>query len=116
MIITEISKGDVAIIAFNGTLDASSAPELRKNRALNDPLQTVVVDLQKLDFIDSSGLGAIVGVARLKDDRRFGILLSCMNDRVRKVFEITNAQKLFHIFDDTKAAVEYGATRQSTCK
>jgi hypothetical protein len=35
-----------------------------------------------------------------------------MNDKVRRTFETTKAQRLFHIFDDTSAAVDFAATRQ----
>lgn len=113
MIITETMNGNVAILSLTGTLDAATATGFRNSRSISDPAQTVVLDMQKLDFIDSSGLGAVVGAARIKHNRRTGILLSCMNDKVRKVFEITNAHKLFHIFDDTEAAIEYGSTQQS---
>ncbi len=111
MIITETSNGSIAIVALSGTLDAASSPKLAGNGAIGNPRQTVVLDLEKVDFIDSSGLGAIIGALRKKSAMKAQLLLSCMNDRVRRVFEITNAQKLFHIFDDTAAAVEYAETR-----
>ncbi|AOS84175.1 hypothetical protein BIU88_08555 [Chlorobaculum limnaeum] len=111
MIITETSNDGIAIVALEGTLDALSAPELRNIRSVTDPEKTVILDLEKVDFIDSSGLGAIVGATRVKLDPARGVVLACLNDRVRKVFEITNAQKLFHIFDDTSAAVDFAATR-----
>jgi len=116
MIITETSNGSIAIVALEGTLDALSAPELRNNRMVIDPDKMVVIDLEKVDFIDSSGLGALVGALRQKHHKTCGIILTCMNGHVRKVFEITNAQKLFHIFDDTMAAVEYAANQQGTGK
>ncbi|NTV67325.1 MAG: STAS domain-containing protein [Chlorobaculum sp.] len=113
MTITETSKIGIAILSLYGTLDALSAPELRNNRSIIDPEKTVVIDLQQVDFIDSSGIGAIVSASRQKRQPSGGIVLACMNDRVRKVFEITNAQKLFHIFDDTTAAVDFASSRQS---
>ncbi|NTV67323.1 MAG: STAS domain-containing protein [Chlorobaculum sp.] len=112
MNITETSNGAIAIVAIEGRLDALSAPELRNNRSVIDPEKTVVLNLEKLDFMNSTGLGAIVGALNQKLQPDFGIVLSCMNDDVRSVFEITNVQKLFHIFDDTAAAVEFATTRQ----
>ena len=112
MNITETSSGSIAIVTLDGSLDALSAPELRNNRSVIDPEKTVVLDLEKLYFINSTGLGAIVGALNQKLQPAFGIVLSCMNDNVRSVFEITNAQKLFHIFDDTAAAVVFATTRQ----
>lgn len=113
MIITETSKNGVAIVAIEGALDVLSAPELRDNRSVSDPEKTVVLDLERVDFMDSNGLGVIVGASREKRQRACDIVLSCMNDKVRRTFEITNAQRLFHIFDDTSAAVDFATTRQS---
>ncbi|MBN1929759.1 MAG: STAS domain-containing protein [Chlorobiaceae bacterium] len=116
MIITETTQNGISVVTLNGTLDALSCPEFRANPAVGDPGQTVVLDLEKVDFIDSSGLGSIVGAARKKRQQECDLFLACMNDKVRKVFEITNAQKLFHIFDDTGAAVEFAAMQQEACK
>ena len=114
MNITETSNGTIAIITIDGRLDALSAPEFRNNRSVIDPEKKVVLDLEKLDFIDSTGLGAIIGALSQKLQPTSGIVLSRMNDDVRSVFEITNAQKLFHIFDDTAAATDFAATCQNT--
>lgn len=113
MNITETSNGAIAIIAIDGRLDALSVPEFRNNRSVIDPEKKVVLDMEKLDFIDSTGLGAIVGALSQKLQPASGIVLSCMNDDVRSVFEITNARKLFHIFDDTDAATDFAASRQN---
>ncbi|MCF8383064.1 MAG: STAS domain-containing protein [Chlorobium sp.] len=110
MTITETSDGSITIVALCGTIDSSTAPELHKSPAIADTLRSVVIDLEKVDFLDSSGLGALVGTLRLKQEAKAAVLLSCMNPRVRKVFDITGTVKLFHIFDDTSAAVEYAAT------
>ncbi|RXK85016.1 anti-sigma factor antagonist [Chlorobaculum sp. 24CR] len=112
MIITETSANGIVIVALEGRLDALSAPKLRGSPPVADPKTAVVLDLEKVDFMDSSGLGAIVGAAREKGDPACGIVLSCMNNKVRRTFETTNAQRLFHIFDDTSAAVDFAATRQ----
>lgn len=109
MTITETPEGSISIIALCGTIDASTAPELHKSPAIADASRTVVIDLAKVDFLDSSGLGALVGTLRLKQEADAGVLLACMNQRVRKVFDITGTIKLFHIFDDTAVAVEYAA-------
>ena len=113
MNITETSNGAIAVVALEGRLDVLSVSVFRSNRSVIDPEKTVVLDLEKLDFIDTSGLGAIVGAARVKRDPACGIVLSCMNDQVRRTFALTNTQKLFHIFDDTGAAIDFAAARQS---
>ncbi|NTW52131.1 MAG: STAS domain-containing protein [Chlorobiaceae bacterium] len=107
MNISETQAGSITIVAITGTLDASTTKELLKSPAISNPAQSVVMDLEHLDFLDSSGLGALIGTLRKKRERSAETLISCMNDRVRRVFEITNAHRIFHIFDDTAAAVDY---------
>ena len=107
MTITETPKGIITVVALNGALDASTAPELQKSPAITNASQTVVIDLEHVNFLDSSGLGALVGTLRKKREMSAETLLSCMNERIGQVFEITNAYRLFHIFDDTSAAVDY---------
>jgi anti-sigma B factor antagonist len=113
MIITETPEGCITIVALNGTLDASTAPELQKSPAINNASQTVVIDMEHVDFLDSSGLGSLIGTLRKKRNMSAETLLSCMNERISQVFEITNAHRLFHIFDDTSAAVDYATQLNS---
>lgn len=110
MTITETTGSTHTIVTICGTLDASTAPDFRNSPAIADPSRTVVIDLDRMDFLDSSGLGALVGVLRRKQEANATILLSCMNPPVRKVFDITGTCKLFHIFDDTDAANDYAVT------
>ncbi len=112
MIITETSKGDIAILAPDGKLDHDSAPEIRQNRSIIDPDKMVVIDLEKVDFIDDSGLGAIICALRNKRNANGVTVLSGMNHRLRIIFEITNIHKLFNIFDDVAPTIEYLETRQ----
>jgi anti-sigma B factor antagonist len=107
MNITETPKGSITIVALNGSLDASTVAELQKSPALTNVSKSVVIDLEHIDFLDSSGLGALIGTLRKKREMKAETLLSCMNDKISQVFEITNAHRLFHIFDDTSAAVDY---------
>jgi len=113
MTITETLSSGITIVELCGTIDASTAPELQRNRTISDPTQTIVIDLARLDFLDSSGLGALVGTLRRKEESGAIVLLACMNQKVRRVFDITNTVRLFHIFDDTSAAVEFAVTHKT---
>ncbi|MEE9904826.1 MAG: STAS domain-containing protein [Chlorobium sp.] len=110
MTITETLSSGITIVELCGTIDASTAPELQRHQAISDPTQTIVIDLARLDFLDSSGLGAIIGAARRKEESGANMLLSCMNQKVRRVFDITGTVRLFHIFDETAAAIDYATT------
>jgi len=104
MNISEKSINNYTILSLQGILNASSAPKLKTYIAGLPDEQSLVIDLENIEFLDSSGLGALVGIARKKKTTNTVIKLAGMNDRVKKVFEITQAYTLFDIYDDVSVA------------
>ncbi|HSO95120.1 MAG TPA: STAS domain-containing protein [Acidimicrobiia bacterium] len=89
------------ILAVTGEIDVATSPELRRELhqlADREPTQ-LVLDLEGVSFIDSSGLGVLVGVLkRLREEDRGDILvLEGLQEPVRKVFDITGLTELFTI-------------------
>jgi len=84
-----------------GEIDVATAPELRRHlHDLADRNPTVLVlDLHGVTFIDSSGLGVLVGVLkRLREkDRGDVLVLEGLQDTVQKVFDITGLTDLFQV-------------------
>ena len=106
MNINEKTINNYKILSLQGILNASSAPQLKTYIAGLPEEQSIVVDLENVEFLDSSGLGALVGIARKKRTSNAVVKLARMNERVKKVFEITQANTLFDIYDDVSAAAE----------
>jgi anti-sigma B factor antagonist len=106
MNISEKNINNYKILSLQGILNASSAPILKTYIAGLPDTQSIVFDLENVEFLDSSGLGALVGIARKKKTSNAVIKLARLNERVKKVFEITQAYTLFDIYDDVSAAAE----------
>ena len=106
MNISEKTVNNYKILSLQGILNASSTPTLKTCIAGFPDEQSIVIDLEKVDFLDSNGLGALIGIARKKKASNATIKLARMNERVKKVFEITQAYTLFDIYDDVSAAAE----------
>ena len=104
MNISEKNVNNYTILSLQGILNASSAPKLKTYIAGLPDEQSLVIDLENIEFLDSSGLGALVGIARKKKTTNTVMKLARMNERVKKVFEITQAYTLFDIYDDVSAA------------
>ena len=89
------------ILAVAGEIDVATSPELRRElHQLADREPTgLVLDLSDVTFIDSSGLGVLVGtLKRLREEDRGDILvLEGLQEPVRKVFDITGLTDLFAI-------------------
>jgi len=65
--------------------------------------QNVILDLEKVEFVDSSGLGAMVSA--LKATSRDGNLVLCnVTDEVKSVLELTRLYRIFDITSDVKEA------------
>jgi anti-sigma B factor antagonist len=83
-------NGDVAVLSAQGEVDVATAPVLRRALDGLDPAaQTVVVDLAGVTFLDSTGLGVLIGARR-----RFlpsGVRMLVINaiPTVWRVFKIT---------------------------
>lgn len=100
--------GDVLIVTvLDARIDAAVAVRF-KNRVMElttAPSERVILDLSHVEFLDSSGLGAVVGAMKqLGRSRKLD--LAGLTPTVEKVFRITRMDRVFRIFPNTKAAIE----------
>ena len=79
------------IVKPAGELDAYSAPQLRKilDEVLDGSVQRVAVDLAAISFIDSTGLGVLVGAARRAKAQGAEVVLDSPSHSVHRVLQIT---------------------------
>jgi anti-sigma B factor antagonist len=88
------------VLHVRGEIDVATSPELRRElHQLLDRGGPIVVDLHDLTFIDSSGLGVLVGTLQRVRERGRGeqLVLAGLQDPVRRVFDITGLSELFVI-------------------
>jgi anti-sigma B factor antagonist len=64
----------------------------------------VVVDLTDVEFIDSTGLGALVGARTAAADQGGTVALVCTQPRILKLFTITGLDSVFEIYSSVAAA------------
>ena len=99
--------GHWAVARVDGDVDIATAPRVREHliALLTDRSPFVVVDLDGVGFLDSTGLGVIVGV--LKRARTLGgdLRLVCTQPSVRRVFEITALDRTMPLAASVEEAV-----------
>jgi anti-sigma B factor antagonist len=90
-LVSRVASDDHVILAVAGEIDISSAEKFSDGvRALTAGENgEVVLDLRGCDFIDSTGLRALILLARELRARGQTLVLSGLNDGPRRVFEIT---------------------------
>jgi anti-anti-sigma factor len=95
----------VKVIQLSGNLNAHNSHELRESvlETLESGTKIVLVDCEKVTFIDSSGLGALV--LAFKSFREVGtrMVICSINEQVRILFELTSMDKVFEIFPNQDA-------------
>ena len=88
------------IVTVHGEIDVATSPRLKTELVslLDRDARTIVLDLSATTFIDSSGLGVLVGaLKRLREHNGDAIVLRGLQEPVRRVFEITGLTDLFRI-------------------
>jgi anti-sigma B factor antagonist len=92
--ITVRNEGDVVIAAITGEIDISTVARLRERLyELADNGGTLIVDLNRVEFIDSTGLGALVGTARRIAEHGGSLYAVCAQPQPRRLLWVTGVDK-----------------------
>lgn len=96
----EVSELDGwTVVSVSGEVDLYSAPDLRSTLA--EMLETgrvhLVVDLTWVEFIDSSGLGVLIGTFKRARNQGGEVRVVVDDPRVKKVFEVTSLDRVFRV-------------------
>lgn len=106
-------SGSWTVARLAGDLDITTAPALREQLvgAITDGRTRIVLDLGDVGFLDSTGLGVIVGV--LKRARTLGgdLRLVCPRSSIRKVFEITALDRTMPLAATLEEALDEESVR-----
>lgn len=107
--ITTERNDDECYLAPDGEVDVYTAPRLKEAlvNAIEGGCINVVVDLEKVGFIDSSGLGVLVSALRRARERSGSVRIVCTRESILKIFRITGLDKVFPIFADVAEARKF---------
>jgi anti-sigma B factor antagonist len=101
----EVSPRETStVVSVAGDIDIQTAPALRERLAAVAEARVVVVDLSAVGFLDSSGVGALVGAADAMRADGGSLRLACPPPRVQKVFRISRLAEVIPIYDDVDEA------------
>ena len=98
----------IHVCGVSGELDAYTAPELRDalDNQLAEEHSTIVVDLTDLTYLDSTGLGILVGTAKKCRQAGGDLAVVCTRDNLLKIFNISGTHEILNVVDGVDAAVE----------
>lgn len=96
------TSGTTTIVSVRGDVDVATSPQLRAElqTAIDAHAQEVVVDVNEMDFIDSAGLGVLIGALKRAREANVRLVLRGVQPSPRKVLGITGLDDMFTIEGD----------------
>jgi anti-sigma B factor antagonist len=100
------SDAGVEVVLVEGELDIATAPRLISvlNRAVQEALRSLVVDLSDVNFMDSTGLALLINAHRRLTRRSKGFAVVCPPGPLLRVFEVTDMVETLHVCPDRDSA------------
>jgi anti-sigma B factor antagonist len=101
------SEGDCTVVEVGGEIDLYSAPRLRDQLIdlVADGKYHLILDMERVDFLDSTGLGLLVGALKRVEVHGGSLRLVCTREHILKIFRITGLTKMFPIHASVDEAV-----------
>ncbi|MBC8484335.1 MAG: STAS domain-containing protein [Actinobacteria bacterium] len=101
------------VLVVLGDLDLAGAPRLRQAVVSETAtgIRHLVLDLTAVDFIDSTGLGVVVGALRRLRAHDAELSLVCPEPRIRRVFEMCDLDRVFTLHATLDDAVPAGGSQ-----
>jgi len=99
--------GDAVVVSIEGSVDIQSSPELRGELkvALDGKTPKLVVDMERVSFVDSSGLATLIEAMQRMLPYEGKLLLCNLSKTVQGVFELANLDTIFKITGSRDAAL-----------
>jgi len=97
----------VTVVAPTGRLDVAGAPALKDaiSEAVKDGTPRVVIDMEGISFVDSTGLGSVIAALKQIRSSQGDLRLAAPNQQVRVVLELTTLDRVFPYYSTVEEAL-----------
>ena len=102
-----IRDGDKLLVGLDGELDHFCAQSVRRelDSQIADPtIRQLILDFSGLTFMDSSGIGVILGRYRILRERGGAVAVIHMNEQVSRIFHMSGMGKVIRQLDGKQEA------------
>lgn len=106
---------DLYILKPTGFFDAQNGTDLRNRigSVLAENPRDILIDCHDVDFIDSSGFGALVSALKRVREHGKQLFLCSINSQMRVVLELTGTDRVFIIFANSNDCITFVSQPQS---
>lgn len=107
MEITSKFTDSALIVYVDGDLTTAFSSEAGAeiDRIIDDNLQNVVINVENVNYIASTGLRVILGLGKRLKEHGSELVICCMNSTTRSVFDMAGFSKIFRCFDSEEEAL-----------
>lgn len=103
-------KNDLIIVSFPemdriNTLISENVKKELKSR-ITSPGKTMIIDLEGIDFVDSSGFGAFLSIMKHAGENQCKLIIANISDKVMELFKLLQLHNIFELYRDLEDAVE----------
>lgn len=101
-------SGDIYIIDVNGEMDLYNSYKLKElvMKMLEKKVQSFIVNLESVDYIDSSGVGALIYICSTIKKMNLNLKIVNIHGSVKKVIELTKLMGYFPIAGTVEEAIK----------
>ncbi len=99
---------DSAVLSLQGEVDVANSQRVRDAALslLGSGVKKLVVDLTKTEYLDSAGLGILVGLLKRVKESDLKMIIAGAQPQVQRLFEITKLNQVFPMREDVASALQ----------
>ncbi len=105
----QAKEANANLVIMPSTMTMSNAPTIRGAllKLINKGANKLVIDLNQVEYIDSSGLSVLVTAYQQLQANEGEVVLLSPSNNVRSLIELTRLHQIFTIYEDKEAALFY---------
>lgn len=103
---TRTVREGIPAVDVHGEIDVYTSPRVKEtiNGLIQEGHHHLIINLEGVRYIDSTGLGVLIGALKKVREHKGRIMLICTNPQIKKIFNITGLVKIFEIYQDEDEA------------
>ncbi|MDE2570903.1 MAG: STAS domain-containing protein [bacterium] len=105
------AEGETNVVDLVGEIDVYTSPMVKDaiTQLIDEGHYHLIINLEGVRYIDSTGLGVLIGALKRVREHAGSVSLICTNPQIKKIFDITGLVKIFGIYDSEQSAVKASA-------
>ncbi|MCX7869985.1 MAG: STAS domain-containing protein [bacterium] len=100
-------KENYVVINIEGEVDTYTSPKVKSDILKEiEEYKNIIISMEKVKFIDSTGLGVLIGVLKKVKEKEGKMIIVSPNSYINQIFEITGLFKVFKIVNSLNEAID----------